>query len=872
MKKTFLAGVVCLCLTAFVNAQVASGVSRTQFADNWKSLPQQLFDGSSLFFDNFNGDNTVTGLTGRGYVVLNQDGGGTADPFFQGNPTVLTAYEGPTNGYVASNYQGANGFLIDQWLISPPINVTAGDTLSFWHRSPDNNTFDDSIFVRYSTTAGITPAAFDVTWGRYLVSESGWARWTGTFNHTGTIRFAIQYYHTNGGPSGSYSNFIGIDLLEVLSSTAATTARVQVIHNSADVLADSVDVYINGALAINNFAFRTATPFLDLPAGVTLNIGIAPKTSTSVNDTLKNFPVVLTAGEKYTVIANGVLNPALYSANPDGRNTAFTLLIKTMAREVGLGSDVDFFVLHGSTDAPTVDVKAREVGNATLVNDAAYRDITGYLSVPAANYTLDLYLGNGVNYVASFTAPLSGLGGGAAAVFASGFLNPTGNQNGAAFGLFAALPNGTVIQLPAASAPNARVQVIHNSSDVLADSVDVYINGALAINNFAFRTATPFIDLAAGVTLNIGIAPKTSTSVNDTLKNFPVILTANEKYVVIANGVLNPALYAANPDGRNTAFTLFVKPMAREIATGSDVDFFVLHGSTDAPTVDVKAREAGNLTLVNDAAYSDLTAYLSVPPANYTLDLYLANGTTLVNSFIAPLAGLGGGAATVFASGFLNPAANQNGPAFGIFAVLANGTVVQFNTGVVPVELSSFTANIEGNNVTLNWVTSTEVNNRGFEVQRKFADEFVTIGFIEGFGTTSEVRNYSFRDKDLNTGKYVYRLKQIDYDGTFEYSNEVEVNVNVVKEYSLSQNYPNPFNPSTKIIFSLASDSDVSLKIFNVLGQEVASLINGRIAAGEQSVNFNADGLNSGVYFYQIDATGIDGSKFSQTKKMILTK
>ena len=193
------------------------------------------------------------------------------------------------------------------------------------------------------------------------------------------------------------------------------------------------------------------------------------------------------------------------------------------------------------------------------------------------------------------------------------------------------------MQLPSATAPNARVQVIHNSADVLAGSVDVYINDALAIPDFAFRTATPFIDLPAGVTLNIGVAPGNSSSVNDTLANFPFILSADEKYVVFANGVLTSG-YLPNPDGRNTDFTLFVKPMAQEIGTGSGVDLFVLHGSTDAPTVDVKAREVGNLVLVNDAAYSDITPYFTVPAGNYTLDLYLTDGTTLVASFIANLA------------------------------------------------------------------------------------------------------------------------------------------------------------------------------------------------------------------------------------------
>ena len=839
--------------------------SRTPSLSDGKSLPAIEKDGSSLFFDNFNGDNSIAGLQTRGYTVLNVDGGGTADPWFQPTGTQFPAYEGPTTGYVASNYQGANGFLIDQWLISPQITVTAGDTLSFWHRSIDNNPYDDSIYVRLSTTAGITPGDFDITWGRYLVSETGWARWTGVFPVTGTVRFAIQYYIVDGGVSGNNSNFFGIDLLEVISAAAPTTARVQVIHNSADVLAGSVDVYVNGALAIPDFAFRTATPFIDLPAGITLNIGVAPGNSTSVNDTLKNFPVVLTAGEKYVVFANGVLTGG-YAPNPDSRNTDFTLFVKPMAQEVGTGSGVDLFVLHGSTDAPTVDVKVRELSSATIVDNAAYGDITPYLTAPAQSITLDLYLGNGVNYVASFTAPLTGLGGGSAAVFASGFLDPTSNQNGAAFGLFAALANGTVVQLPAATAPNARVQVIHNSADVLAGSVDVYVNDALAIPDFAFRTATPFIDLPAGVTLNIGVAPGNSTSVNDTLANFPVILSADEKYVVFANGVLTGG-YLPNPDGRNTGFTLFVKQMAREVGTGSGVDLFVLHGATDAPTVDVKAREAGDLVLVNDAAYSDITPYFSVPAGNYTLDLYLSDGTTLVASFIAPLAGLGGGAAAVFASGFLNPAGNQNGAAFGLFAALANGTVVSLSQGVVPVELSSFTANVSGTNVNLSWSTATETNNNGFEVQRKTSDEFITIGFVRGKGTTTEVQNYSFTDSKLSVGNYSYRLKQIDFDGSFEYSNEINVDLTAPTVFALEQNYPNPFNPSTVISYSVPQSSFVTLKVYDIIGNEVATLVNQTQSAGKYDVRFDASNLSNGVYMYSIKT-----DNFSSTKKMILMK
>ncbi len=458
----------------------------------------------------------------------------------------------------------------------------------------------------------------------------------------------------------------------VVAFPAYQSARLQVIHNAADPAAASVDIYLNGGKLLDNFAFRAATPFIDAPAGVPLKIGVAGGTSTSVADTIKSFTVMLTAGEKYVVIANGVLNPGQFAVNPNGRSTAFTLLVKTPAKEAGAGGNVEFFALHGATDAPAVDVVAR--GVATLVNNALYADMTPYIAVPPAKYILDVKDSTGAATVASFTADLSGLANGSATVFASGFLTPSANQNGPAFGLYAALANGTVVAFPAYQ--SARVQVIHNAADPAADSVDVYINGVRAINNFAFRAATPFIELEAGVVQNIGIAPKTSATAADTLKNFPFVLTAGQRYVLIANGVLSPGSFAANPNGRSTAFTLLVKTPAKEAGAGGNVEFFALHGATDAPIVDIVARNVA--TLVNNAGYGDITGYIAVPPAAYTLDVKDSSGTVTVATFAADLSGLANGSAVVFASGFLTPSTNQNGKPFGLYAALANGTVVAF--------------------------------------------------------------------------------------------------------------------------------------------------------------------------------------------------
>jgi len=192
--------------------------------------------------------------------------------------------------------------------------------------------------------------------------------------------------------------------------------------------------------------------------------------------------------------------------------------------------------------------------------------------------------------------------------------------------------------------------------------------------------------------------------------------------------------------------------------------------------------------------------------------------------------------------------------------------------GFIPVELTSFAASVNDGEVTLSWSTSTETNNQGFDVERNSGNGFEKIGFVAGFGTSTENHSYSFVDGSLQEGSYTYRLKQIDYDGTFEYSDVIEVDVTVPKVFALEQNYPNPFNPSTTIKFSLAADSKVTLTVFDILGQEVVNLISGNLAAGLHEINFNASNIPSGVYFYRIDATVVDGTNFTSVKKMILTK
>lgn len=188
----------------------------------------------------------------------------------------------------------------------------------------------------------------------------------------------------------------------------------------------------------------------------------------------------------------------------------------------------------------------------------------------------------------------------------------------------------------------------------------------------------------------------------------------------------------------------------------------------------------------------------------------------------------------------------------------------------VPVELASFTAAQKGSAVELLWMTKTETNNKGFEVEKKNADNTWTkIAFIAGHGTTAQQNSYSFCDYNagLNNTACYYRLKQIDYDGTCTYSGEVKVDVSVARNFELQQNYPNPFNPSTKIQFSIPASGNVTLKIYNTIGKEVATLVNKALPQGSYTIQWKADNMPSGLYIYKLQC-----GSYSESKKMLLLK
>ena len=207
------------------------------------------------------------------------------------------------------------------------------------------------------------------------------------------------------------------------------------------------------------------------------------------------------------------------------------------------------------------------------------------------------------------------------------------------------------------------------------------------------------------------------------------------------------------------------------------------------------------------------------------------------------------------------------------WAVGTLGTILTADNPI-PVEFASFTAAVENNSVTLNWKTATEANNSGFEIDRKKSEagsqksEWKKIGFQIGNGTSTNEKLYSYIDRNLEPGDYSYRLVQIDFDGTRNESKVVNVEINSLPtDYSLFQNYPNPFNPSTAIEYAIPKNGNVTLKIYNTLGEEVKVILNKFQSAGRYKINFYADKLSSGIYYYRINS-----ENYTSTKKMLLLR
>jgi hypothetical protein len=414
--------------------------------------------------------------------------------------------------------------------------------------------------------------------------------------------------------------------------------------------------------------------------------------------------------------------------------------------------------------------------------------------------------------------------------------------------------NGSAAQVTGNGLPSTINNLTINNSSGLTLSSSTSVSGVLNLENGSLKTEINYISLGTSVS-NVGTLVRTSGKVIGNFRRW-------FSNLVVAN-VLFPIGTLTNYYPANISFS------TAPTIGGTLTAFFT---ESDPGGVGLPLDDEG--TAVNNQGtngYWTINAN-SLTGGIYSLDLTAENFEGVSDYVVLRIIKRNTGGSWILDGTHSAGTGNNSVPVVHRIGMTGFSEFGIANVDdPLPVELSLFTASIIGKNVKLSWQTETEVNNYGFEVQKSVAGrqntEWQIMGFVNGNGNSNSPKNYSFIDDQISTGKYFYRLKQLDNDGKFEYSSIVEIDIRNSTEYSLEQNYPNPFNPNTIIKFTIPEAGNVKIKLFNLLGEEIQTLVDEIKTAGTHLINFNAQNLNSGVYLYKIE-TGT----FTQVYKMTLIK
>jgi hypothetical protein len=539
----------------------------------------------------------------------------------------------------------------------------------------------------------------------------------------------------------------------------AQNANVQIIHNCPTQAAGTVDIYVNlgsGFTAnplVDNLSFRAATAYLQVPAGLTnARVAIAPEfgAGTMLSDTLVSFALpTLMANTSYVAVAAGEIGS---SSHP------FNLFFGAGALTAGSSNDFDVNIFHGSTDAPAVAIFTNLDALTPVVPTLAFGAFTGTATLPAADLLSLLTPATDFNtMVEGFGIPLATLnaGGGAGVVFASGKLAPSMGEP--AFGLFVALPDGTVLPLPQTDA--SRIQIVHNSPDPMVASVDIDVvtsaGAVIPFNNVGYLQATEYL-LVPSDNYRVLFSAPNSADTSGALVKIPATLMKNTTYQVAAAGLANTSgtnfAHSVSVNGTNVAFGLDVISGSRPWSISpTTVSIAVFHHSPDAPMVDAVGSTGS--VLVNDISFGEYQGYLPIPTiADGQIRITPANdNNTTVATFAAPLTQLSGLGLTIFATGFLTPNDENisNLQPFGLWVAFPNGGNLVELTPVMSLESGS---GISQMNLFPNPVN--EVSTLTFSSTRSFNAELSIVNIM---------------------GREVAKLGQVSL---MEGSNSIEVNTN----------------------------------------------------------------------------------------------
>lgn len=489
------------------------------------------------------------------------------------------------------------------------------------------------------------------------------------------------------------NNFMGMELglwlalpegglmLECPLYVPPVYTNAQIIHAAADPALQVVDVYVDGALWIDDLAYLSATSFIEIQALADVELLIAPGNSSSDDEAIVSIVVNLSDASDYVLTLSGnVQGTDMYPAQPLTMQAFEGAVSNTTP-----GLSVDLLFAHASTDFPTAQLLESQLLMVPFIDEYSYGNYAGYFNIINADYELALVDPMTSEVWASFQLPLTAipLGAGAATVVAAGYLNPLANQSGGAFGMYLALEDGgALIPLPFIQAPAyAEVQFLHNSPDPLLSTVDVYINHAKWVDDLSFRSSSPTLALPVLQDAIIGVTAGNSLDDADATEWSFDWLDGN-RVALLLNGLL---------DGSNNSPNLplalvEVEPILAPFEA-PNAAFRVANGSTDGPTFDLQYSNDGSV-LVDDLTYGSVGAYWFGDNLDFFLNQTTANGQTELANYALPVASwsLTGQSHIVIASGFINPAANNDGPAYGVWlSSPSGGNWMELPQEIVPI-------------------------------------------------------------------------------------------------------------------------------------------------------------------------------------------
>jgi len=563
-------------------------------------------------------------------------------------------------------------------------------------------------------------------------------------------------------------------LASTLVAVQAQNANVQIIHNCPTPAAGTVDIYVDLGSGftsnpwVNDLSFREATAYVPVPGGMSnIRVAIAPEfgIGTTINDTLVSFALpILNAGSSYVAVAAGEIGSLSHP---------FNLFFGAGALTAGSPNDFAVNIFHGSTDAPAVAVFTNLNALIPTVPSLAFGAFSGQAALPASDLLSLLTPANDFNtMVEGFGIPLATLnaGGAAGVVFASGKLAPSMGEP--AFGLFAALVDGTVLALPQTDA--SRVQIVHNSPDPMVAAVDIDIVSSTGVvvplNNVGYLDATPYL-LVPSDSYRVLFSAPNSTDTLGAMVKIPAALARNTTYQVAAAGLANTSgsnfAHSVSVNGSNVAFGLDVLLNSRPWSTSpTTVNIAVFHHSPDAPMVD--ALGSTGSVLVNDISFGEYQGYLPIPTiADGQILITPANdNNTTVATFAAPLTQLSGLGLTIFATGFLTPNDENvnNLQPFGLWVAFPNGGNLVELTPVMSLESASGLSNMRLFPNPVN-----EISTLTFTSNRSFAAE---VSIVNALGRevskagqvnlTEGINSIAVNMSSLTSGQYFLTLTGVN--------------------------------------------------------------------------------------------------------------